>query len=220
MEVARNRAGAPLETIQLTERELPLNFREKEDTGVGVRLNWERFDPASNEYSWLDRTKLEGLGFDYAKALRDPQHPQLARPAFVALEYDGPAWAEWLKSVQQAKPGVTQFELFSRLIPVDVAKTPEPLLIRYPDRRRYLVIRGLVQLSVWTFHVGGGQEGQPRPHPTISEVLPGSIHVPAPLSDALGKLPSPTNMASPRYTLTLSYGRHFEPWLVVSAPSQ
>lgn len=29
IEVARNRAGVPIETIQLTERELPLNFREK-----------------------------------------------------------------------------------------------------------------------------------------------------------------------------------------------
>ena len=210
IEVALNRAGAPVENIQLTERELPLDFREKEDTGVAVHLSWRRFSSVPDDVSWLNQTKLEELGFDYAWAQRHPENPPSPRPAFVALEFDGPAWERWLKSAQQdrvAKDGA------SRLVPIDVAKTPEPLLQKYQDRGKYLIVRGVVQLSAWTFQAGG-TPALPRLQPNISELLPGSIHVPRPLSDTLGNLPTATPTASPRYTLTLSYGRSFEPWIV------
>jgi len=204
MEVARNRAGAPVETIQLTERELPLNSRQNEDSGLSARLNWRPFGAFPGVFSWLDQTKLEGLGFNYSKAMRDPQHAPLARQAFIVLEYDGAAW-EHLKS---ASPP-TQPDLTSRLIPIDAASRSEPLLRKYPDRDRYLIVKGIVQFLITTT-----SKGQPQLQPFISEVLPESIHVPPPLSDALGRFPGNTNPASPRYTLTLSYGRSFEPWIV------
>jgi hypothetical protein len=220
MEVARNRAGGAIETIQLTERELPLNSRAKEDSGVAVRLDWERFNVfVANGYSWLDRTKLEALGFDCARAFREPKRSPLPRPAFVALEYAGPAWEQWLMSVPQTSRAL-QTEMSSRLIPVDVAKAAAPLLQKYPDRGRYLIVRAVVQLFVTTFDPITRQQGQARLQPSISEALPDTIHVPPSLSDALGNLQSPTNVASPRYTMTLSYGRHFEPWIVGSAPTQ
>jgi hypothetical protein len=215
MDMARNRAGQPIETIQLTERELPLNFRDKENTGVAVRLNWPRF-PFSDDFSRLDQTKLEGLGFDCARAIRDSQHPVLPRPAFLAFEYDGPAWERWQKSAQQPNhPTLPQPEMYSHLIPIDAATTPEPLQRKYPDSGRYLIVRGVVQLSVIT-----SSQGNPQLLPSISEVLPGSIHVPPPLSDALDNLAGPSNNAGPRYTLTLSYGQHFEPWLVTKEPGK
>jgi hypothetical protein len=204
LEVARNRAGGAIETIRLTERELPLGFREKENTGVAVGLNWQRLSFVANDYPWLDRTKLEGLGFDYAKALRDPQHPPLPRPAFVALEYNGPAWEQWLNSAAlKDMPNDT----YSRLFPIDVARTPEPLLRKYPNREKYLVVRGLVQLSAVT------RQGQLQLLPSISQLFPAAIHVPSPLSDPLNVMVG-TNPTSPRYTITLSYGRSFEPWVV------
>jgi hypothetical protein len=209
IEVARNRSGGPVETIQLTERELPMNVREKEDTGVAVSLNWRRFNFGAHEFSWLDRPKLEGLGFDYVRAMQDPLHRPLPRPAFVVLEYNGPAWEQWLNSAQQAKQFFgTQPEMYSRLFPVDVASTPEALLRTYPDRAKYLVVKGVVQLSVIT------RQGELQILPSISQLLPDSIHVSPPISDALANLPMLPNLASPRYTLTLSYGRRFEPWLV------
>jgi hypothetical protein len=211
LEVARNRAGAPVETIQLTERELPLNFQEKENTGVAVRLDWQRFYPfVEDNYSWLDRAKLEALGFDYARAMREPQRPPLPRPAFVALEFNGPAWEKWLNLAQQStRPSGTSPEMYSRLIPIDVATTPDPLLRKYPDRRRYLVVKGVIQLF---FDTSGKR--QPPLRPSISQILPGSIHVPPPLSDAAARFAGRTVTQSPRYTLTVSYGRSFEPWLV------
>jgi hypothetical protein len=93
---------------------------------------------------------------------------------------------------------------------VDVAKTPEPLLRKYANGGKYLIVRGLVQLSATT------RLGQIQLLPSISQLLPGTIHVPAPLSDALANLPIAPSAASPRYTLTLSYGRNFEPWIVVT----
>ena len=216
IEVARNRAGAPVENIQLTERELPLDFREKEDTGVAVHLSWRRFSSVPDDFSWLNQAKLEELGFDYAWAQRHPENPPSPRPAFVALEFDGPAWERWLKSAQQAgiaERSPVETGLTSRLVPIDVAKTPEPLLQKYQDRGKYLIVRGVVQLSAWTFQAGGAP-GPPRLQPNISELLPASIHVPRPISDTLGNLPTPAPPAGPRYTLTLSYGRSFEPWIV------
>jgi hypothetical protein len=68
--VARNRAGRSLQTIQLTERELPMNYRGKEDSGVALRIQWNQYSFAMfDQYSWLDRAKLESLGFDCDAAL-------------------------------------------------------------------------------------------------------------------------------------------------------
>jgi hypothetical protein len=211
LEVAHNRSGGPVETIQLTERELPLNYRENENSGVSVRIDWRRFyTVVPEDFSQLDRAKLEALGFDYDRAMHDPQYPPLPRPAFVAFEYDGPAWARWVRSAQQAKPPLTQFEMLSRLLPVDVATTPDPLLIKYPDRQKYIIVRGVVGVYADI------REKNPKLRPSISQVLPDTIHVTPPLSDAMGHLAG-NRAASPRYTLTISYGRSFEPWLVTEA---
>ena len=62
LQVAHNRNGGPIETIRLTERELPLNYRENENSEVSVRLNWRGNSRVTDDYSWLGRTKLEELG--------------------------------------------------------------------------------------------------------------------------------------------------------------
>lgn len=210
LEVAHNRQGSPIETIRLTERELPIGYRQNEDSGVSVNFNWRRFAILEDDYSWLDRAKLEGLGFDYARAMREPQRPPLPRPAFVALEFNGPAWEKWLNLAQQStRSSVTSPEKYSRLIPIDVATTPDPLLRKYPDRSKYLIVRAVVQLSVVTL-----RQGQPQIRNPVLQLLPDSIHVPPPMSYALPRLGGPPNLERPRYTLTVSYGRSFEPWVV------
>jgi hypothetical protein len=206
LEVSRNRAGRPVETIQLTERELPLGFQTNEDTGVSVHLNWRRLDYIGDDYSWLDRAKLQELGFKLSTAVPEPLHPPLPRPAFIALEYQGPVWDKLMKSAQ-SKPDAHP-EILSRLIPVDAATTAEPLLRKYPNREGYLIVKGLVQLSAINRH------GQLELRPFISEILPDSIHVSLPLSNPLRRFVGFFNPEHPRYTLTLSYGRSFEPWIV------
>jgi hypothetical protein len=89
LEVAHNRARA-VETIQMMERELPLTSPGKEDTGISVHLHWLRLDYIGSDYSWLDRSKLQELGFDLARAKPDPLHLPSPRPAFIALETTAP----------------------------------------------------------------------------------------------------------------------------------
>jgi hypothetical protein len=149
-------------------------------------------------------------GFDFARAKPDPLHPPLPRPAFIALEYNGSAWEKWLKAASQSGPGAHP-EISSRLIPVDAATRSEPLLRKYPDRGRFLIVKGLVQLTAIN------RQGELQLRPFISQIVPDSIHVPLPLSDRLSGFVGFFNPEHPRYTLTVSYGRSFEPWLVIVA---
>lgn len=196
--VARNRAGSPVETIQLTQRELPKAFSEKEDTGVSLRFNWNRYGLPRQESPWLDRAKLESLGFDTAAALRDPKHQPLPRPAFVVFEYNGPAWEEWAQARKQESSQFDPTDL-SRLVPIDAGKSPEPLRQKYSDRQRYLIVRGVIRAFVNT------GKGSKQVDGSVSEILPQNIHVPPSLASAF---------SASSYTVTLAYGHRFEPWVI------
>lgn len=214
--VDRNRAGGPLRTIQLTERELPMSYRGKEDSGISLRLQFQRFYISNiDRYAWLDQPKLESLGFDCAAALRDEKRRPLSRPAFIVLEFNGPAWEQWLQEHAQQVPELRNFspEMQSRLLPIDAAKTSEPLLAKYADHQKYLIVRGIVQLSVLNWDPKTIRPGPARLQPSIFEVLPDSIHVPLPIANAFAGLTS-TNAGKSRYTVTLAYGHRFEPWVV------
>ncbi|HTS48179.1 MAG TPA: DUF4824 family protein [Bryobacteraceae bacterium] len=199
--VARNRAGAPVETIQLTQRELPKGFSEKEDTGVSLRFNWNMGLPTTYPYSsfsWLDQAKLESIGFNTTAALRDPKHQPLPRPAFVAFEYNGPAWEQW---VQARKQESGQFDptALSRLVPIDAGKSAEQLLQKYSDRQRYLIVRGVIRAFVNTGKASKQLDG------SVSEILPQNVHVPPSLATAF---------SASTYTVTLAYGHRFEPGVI------
>ena len=198
--VARNRAGTPVESIQVTQRELPTGFHEKEDTGVSLRLTTIQYFIQPEQTSWLDQSKLESLGFGTAAALRDPKHPPLPRPAFIVLEYSGPAWDDWLRRAQHAPYfTATQAEVQSRLVAIDAGKSPEPLLQKYSDRQKYLIVRGVIRAYVNIKPDGNRIEG------SVSELLPQNIHVDPSLASAFAKTP---------YTVTLAYGQRFEPWVL------
>jgi hypothetical protein len=208
--IARNQDGQPLETIQLTERELPLEPHGKEDSGLSLRLQWQRFgSPNNDQYAWLDRMKLEELGFDRQAALRDPKRPPLERPAFLALEYNGPTWEQWLKAIEKdpnaVRPDASTMN--SRLFVIDAARRPEQLLEKYRDPGRYVIVRGLIYVAVVNWDQATRKPGPSRLQASVSRLLPESIHVPPSLSGGLPGL-------GPSYTVTLSYGRRFEPWIV------
>jgi hypothetical protein len=106
--VARNRAGEPEATIELTERELRLTPGDTDNTGVSLTLSWNApFDfgvPQASRYPWFDQAKLESLGFDCRPALTGEAAERyyrtqaiLSRPAFVVLEYGGQAWQGMLE---------------------------------------------------------------------------------------------------------------------------
>jgi hypothetical protein len=215
--VARNQVGSPLQTIQLTERELPREAGDKENSGVSLRFQWQRFgSPLSDQYDWLDRAKLQELGFDVQAALRDPKHPPLERPAFLVLEYNGPAWEQWLKAIEKepnaVRPDIPTIS--SRLFIIDAARRPEPLLEKYKDQQHYLIVRGVVRVGVVNWDPVTRKPGPYRLQAGVSRLLPESVHVPPPLLAALASLDTGAPIAEPRYTVTLSYGHRFEPWIV------
>ena len=202
--VARNRAGGPVETIQLTQRELPKGFAEKEDTGVSLRFNWNMGFYGTDNSAWLDEAKLRSIGFDTAAALRDKKHQPLPRPAFVVLEYDGPAWEHFQQTTALRTPGI-DLSMQSRLVPIDASKSAEPLLQKYSDRRKYLVVRCVVRAYVNAFDPAARKAVPDRVEGSISEILPQNIHVPPSLSSAF---------SASSYSVTLAYGHRFEPWVI------
>jgi hypothetical protein len=196
--VGRNRGGAPVETIQLTRRELSLNYHRQEDSGVSLRLNWNRFDPQVT--SRLDPAKL---GIDCAAVMSEAAHRAIQRPAFVVLEYDGEAWQRWLENARQQKTYTdTVVAEMSRLMPIDMGRTPGALLERYSNRQKYLIARGVIR--IYATSVDAPAQTPCRLDASVSELLPENVHVPLPFSKSL---------VAP-YMVTLGYGRRFEPWIV------
>ena len=211
--VAWNRSGAPVQVIALGEYELALNYQRQEDSGVALRLEWNQYPMI--EDAWLDRPKMEAIGFDCAAALRDPVHyRQLPRPAFIVLEYDGPAWQHWLKTLEESKTvAKVDPNAYSHLVVMDAGRTPEALLSKYADRHKYLVLRGLVELHVADWDPKTQAPGPARLQPSFT-VLTSSIHVPPPLASVLANLPYQAVRTQPRYSVRLALGHRFEPWVL------
>ncbi|HYK90232.1 MAG TPA: DUF4824 family protein [Acidobacteriota bacterium] len=214
--VRSNRAGAPLETIELTERELVLQSQPEDNTGVTLQINWwPRYWPGG-----FDREKLQDLGFrcPSPSGPGDFERRMSPRAAYVALEYQGPAWERWLKEQEAAAaktpPPITAapshasgFDSGTRLFFVDAALDPDKLMRRYSDRRKYLIVRAVVAARFTQDKVSAGSW-----HGWVAEIIPSEIHVPLPFASLLSGLSSKVGEET-RYTVTLQYGRHFEPWV-------
>jgi hypothetical protein len=266
---AANRAGAPECVLTLTERELALPpFRDEDSTGLSLSFAlaappWFSVNRVANrrgvawkpyQYDWLDDAKLAALGFRTAWEAADATAMEryatrAVRPAFLALELDGVAFARLLAARERevadaraAGAGTDRLAdleallaldraMCSRLVPVDAGGDPRELRARHPDRSRYCIVPGLVRLDVER-RAGGRPRIRGRAVPLIDE-----IDVPLRLrsrlvpylpkdtaeqawekvrhEDARPPWPAP---APPRYTVTLPFGRHYEPWIVDIAP--
>jgi hypothetical protein len=200
--VARNRAGEPEAEVTLTERELPMAVRPSDNTGMALRLNWER--PTWRD-DWMDRRMLEALGFDCSVPLDAASAEfhygkQLSRRAYVVLEYEGEAWAEWLAEQErqieetaekeergELQPGATgerrrqlerEKKTRSRLIAIDAAADPAGLRRQYPDRSRFVIAPGIAR--PWVTHSPDREterRGPPELKGRIAELLVRLIHV-------------------------------------------
>jgi hypothetical protein len=227
--VAHNRTGEPVQTIELTERELPLQNLGQDNSGVDLRFAWTRqgstfVDPA------LNRAKLEAIGFDFHIDTDAPAEyffSLLPRIAYVAFEYEGKAWEQWLQWAENEKqPALTpirgpiaapNFERDrvskSRLCVVDASMDISDLRRRFPDQSKYLIVRAIItarldpikdpQTGVTTARNCSG---------FVAELVPGTIHVPLPEARLLSSL-KPQTSPAPRYAVTLRYGRNLEPWV-------
>jgi hypothetical protein len=223
--VARNRSAGPIQTVELSERELPMMPRGEEDSSVSLRLEYRpRFfrwrDDAHADGSregTFDGEKLQALGFRCGTA--DAASPYFRVPrrrmVFVALEY-----RENLSDEPAGKPvpipsnigqqsataaGRTQ----SGLVVVDAARSYEQLRLKYPDPRKHLIVRGLVAASTVD---NPGSAKDPYWLGRVAGILPPEIQVPLPYSMELNRLGAEERKLS-RYAVTLHYGRNMEPWI-------
>ena len=111
--VAYNRAGEPVVSLELTERELTMvqsYRRTDENSGTALSLQWQVSgdgEPLASLYAggsspeWLDEAKLSALGFDLAALKRDKEQDRrrwrsLAREVVIVLEYDAEAYQQAL----------------------------------------------------------------------------------------------------------------------------
>ncbi|MCF8720660.1 DUF4824 family protein [Nitrospina gracilis] len=211
------------------------------------------------EPGWFTADKLTALGFRVDMPVNDTraydyyQH-QLPRDAFIVLEMEGPAWKLWrqgaaayygslkadleketdaekIKSLNRQidslkRSMVTQ----SRLFAVDAGPSASQLRQRYPDRSRYLIVRGIVRIRKTYLPSNKNKKVGSNDaviNGYIQKILVDSLHVPHLFRDQFLRLVSKPrywsnarnrrvgkkNDMEPRYAVTLNYGRRFEPWI-------
>jgi hypothetical protein len=244
-----NRSGEPDAVAVLTERELGLPHRYgflKENSGIALNILWRMGHKAPygpNNYDrwehaiWLDKEKLETLGFDLSEPLTSEKarryyEKMLPRDVYLVLEYDGdmhkqvikrrknelverqalltnnPEKEEFKKQVKHARDRLEAEEQFnSRLFVIDAGIDKAALRARYPDRTKYLIMAGQVDLHLNEDSFKGHIRGL-----TIKSVnVPLDYHtilMPLMDQDSYRKQPE-----GPRYSVKLAIGQRLEPWV-------
>ncbi|MDT8388158.1 MAG: DUF4824 family protein [Thiogranum sp.] len=252
--VAYNRSGEPDTVITLSERELrlPYSWRlERESSGLSLRLRWRingsddgRYDylPHSSTPAWLDKEKLQELGFPVQDAAvieenRRRLNRSLPREVYLVLEYNGAAYRNMLSQTQaykdkqqaladqnpedenileEAKDARDRWERdlheTSRLFIVDAGLDPGALRSSYPDTSRNIIMRGNVQARV-NSRVDDRWEVQGY----IREITVSDINIPLAFRktfDRFMKADHSNDNEAVRYQVTLAYGKRYEPWVV------
>jgi hypothetical protein len=240
---AHNRVGTPESDITLTNRELRYFAQSATDDDSGVTLQLQWTDPSlhlaaevDHRPKWLDRQKLQTLGFDCSV---DPgssgaarfYRRQRPRQVFAALEYDGPAWRVLAEEYERARElAGSTFKRQgnaesndstvgdgSHLVAVDADLNPLQLRARHPDRRSVLILPVVVAVTLGPFQYYGVWINSQHPPQITGRIqeLPSSIHVPLPLSDEFRLLGRSQHQVSNNlsYSVHLSYGSSLEPWV-------
>ena len=245
---AWNRQEPPESTLRLSERELlpPSAYEKRDNSGLALRLRWRVLGVASQDPylirmgygggapEWLDRAKMQSLGFDVSLPDDDLDdrrifRRQLGREVLLVLELDGPAYARSMERAAaaaerlRAKAGTEdaraadhlldrEKNVNSRLFVVDAGLDAAALRAKYSDRARFAIARGVVQPA-------GGWTRAERPHSGyVSELGIDTINVPLELRAVFdGAVPEaaadPHSQPRARYEARLSYGKRLEPWL-------
>jgi hypothetical protein len=251
--VAMNRSGEADSEMELTALELQYYGNRGDDSSVVLMLRWQNTAPeyppgtGLEDPGWFDQKKLEELGFDLSLPAGSPKVARFyenlrSREAFVALEFEGPAWEQWLaKRVAQAAtelsygPQVTlpdriaiESQTSPRLVSIDVARDPAELRRKYPDRKRVMILPGLVRAMLDPERRPSA--GAPlRPaflRGAITRLTIESVSVPEPLNRRLDGLSySPwtydgkqVKIMQPPYSVTLRVGSKHEPWVADVKP--
>jgi Domain of unknown function (DUF4824) len=246
--VAMNRSGEPDSEMELTARELQYYGSRSDESGVALMLRWTNTapeyppGPPTDAQGWFDSKKLEELGFDLSVPADSPKASRFygnlrSRAAFVALEWEGPAFEAWLTDREPRLQTETSYgpqvslqerveierQTTPRLVAIDVSRDGAGLRRKYPDRKRVMILQGLVRAMLQP--EGRISAGAPlRPaylRGAITRLAIESINVPEPLSRRLnGQSYSPwtydgnqVKINQPPYSVLLRVGSKYEPWV-------
>ena len=245
-----NRSGEVEAEVLLTERELSLAYDYRdESSGLAMRLNWRVYNPDSDgQYSyyyrpeWLDRAKLEELGFDVDKYSRKKEVSRkysrpLPRDVYLVLENNSPLHALTIeqaeKSVVQARANLIvdneddslknvlknaeknlagERSSRSRLYIIDAGLDPQTLRTEYPQKDRYIITAGVIRMDQYY------RDNENKIRGYVQQVSNATIHVPVKHRDFFMRMLQSrsrylTDGKTPRYQARLAYGSRYEPWL-------
>jgi hypothetical protein len=151
---AWNRGGHP-QRLVLSERELALpsawEYGADPEPALRLSFRWQARDEAQDARVWLTETKLAELGFPIGVPAGAPEAAtvsgrSLPRVAWVAFEYDGPAWR--LLAPRRAalgQPGIRGHSTSSRLVPIVAGMDVESLRRRHAGAP-VVVMRAVVRM--------------------------------------------------------------------------
>ncbi len=193
---------------------------------------------------WLDAAHMAALGFTPGDLAADRGRRrytrQLPREAILVMELGGPTWRRALERAREnagrhaaaaaANAGSKRFadrarqasdqlareeDSNSRLFVIDVGLDARQLREKYPDRSRFLLLRGTVRPAVRDH---GGNAPQATGY--VSRIGSGRIHVPY---AQRGLLESARGVGEPggrdRFTAELMVGQRLEPWIADARPA-
>jgi hypothetical protein len=218
-------------------RVLPARANDPSDTGLSYA--------GGGVAEWLDEAKLSALGFDVTlldDTVRGARflERQLPREVLFVLELAGPAYEESLRRVREyaqremalaaANPGKQEFKYRTtnarerleseeqretRLFIVDAGLAPAALRAAYPDRGRYAIVRGQVHPYIVS------SAGKQRARGYVSELSIKQINVPhefRPVFESLVREQRARTLEhAVRYTVTVTFGKRLEPWIIGAA---
>ncbi|MBP5997687.1 MAG: DUF4824 family protein [Azonexus sp.] len=192
---------------------------------------------------WLDGTRMQALGFTLGDTDTDHGRRrytrQLPRQAVFVLELDGPAAQraldqarenaarhaaaaaanagskEFAGRAKRAQDALTQEEnISSRLFVIDAGLDAGALRQKYPDRSRFMLLRGTVRPAI-----RDRGPGQPQMTGYIARVGSGPIHVPHALRGPLESLRARGEPGGgDHFSATLAVGQRLEPWIAEVIP--
>ena len=259
---AYNRSGDPEAVLRLTQRELqtPYQWRgNRENSGMALSLLWRVLNEQSSETqfynwryagtggvpAWLDKAKLEALGFDTSvpAAYSDSRgrrryEKQLPRDALLVLELDGPTYQRSLELVTQysaredaklaSGPGDKNLDQRAR-------NAREALERETRHNSRLFVVDAGLELpalrakypDVARYAIVRGQvrpqifgnQFAPKVFGYINGLSIDAINVPFALRDIFGSVAQVTDIDQRNkapYEATVAFGKRLEPWITAA----
>ena len=235
--VSRNRAGNPDAVVRLSDRELETwgSTNKGAEAILNLRLRWNMAPGPDAGATWFDRARLQALG---VTRLPEPNDSAAAehwtrdtRMGYAVLELAGPAWQRWAASQADSGEGDGRLPMpapeskgpdrtvrvagSSRLTAVDIGNDPRALRQRYPERSQYLILPITYQAVVMpAVRDSLGTVTEPaRIEGRITQLLPGTVHVPRPLRDSLLGLGAARTDSTRHFEVTYKVGKNWEGWV-------